>query len=58
MNRVSINRKRFYDQKNLLDFLRMMQKTASQDDAIFDETRGYWIDALCIDQKNTEEQIH
>jgi hypothetical protein len=57
-NSVLINRKPFYIRENLLDFLRMMQKTASRDDAIFDETRGYWIDALCIDQKNTEERNH
>jgi hypothetical protein len=44
--------------QNLLDFLQMMQKTAPRDDGIFDPGRGYWIDALCIDQNNTSEKIH
>jgi hypothetical protein len=36
----------------------MMQKAAPRDNAIFDKDRGYWIDALCINQENTGERNH
>jgi hypothetical protein len=45
-------------QSNLLDFLHTMQSTAPRDDPIFDPELGYWIDALCIDQKDTSERNH
>jgi hypothetical protein len=57
-NHVLINGMPFPVRQNLLDFLQMMQKTAPRDDGIFDPGRGYWIDALCIDQNNTSEKIH
>jgi hypothetical protein len=57
-NWILVGGKRLPVRKNLLDFLRMMQKAAPRDDAIFDKDRGYWIDALCINQKNTGEKNH
>jgi hypothetical protein len=45
-------------QSNLLDFLHTMQSTAPRGDPIFDPELGHWIDALCIDQKDTSERNH
>jgi hypothetical protein len=57
-NWVLVNGKRFDVRQNLLNFLYMMQKKAARDDAILDAKKGYWIDALCIDQENTGERNH
>jgi hypothetical protein len=57
-NWILVGGKRLPVRKNLLDFLRMMQKAAPRDNAIFDKDRGYWIDALCINQENTGERDH
>lgn len=57
-NTILIDGETFSTQRNLLDFLQVMQSTAPPDDPIFDPDVGYWIDALCIDQINTLEKNH
>jgi hypothetical protein len=55
---ILINGKEKYVRGNLWNFLYTMWSSAARDDAVFDPNVGYWIDALCIDQDNTEERNH
>ena len=55
---ILLSGKPYSVQKNLLDFLQHMLSVAPPEDPIFDPAMGYWIDALCIDQKNTSERNH
>jgi hypothetical protein len=57
-NQILIDGKSFLVRQNLFDFLSYMRVNAPQEDAIFNLTMGYWIDALCIDQHNISERNH
>jgi hypothetical protein len=57
-NQILINGKLFLVRQNLFDFLSYLRVKATQEDAIFNLTIGYWIDALCIDQHNISERNH
>jgi hypothetical protein len=51
-NWILINDKRFWARKSLFDFL------ASARSLVDIQSNWIWIDALCIDQENTEEREH
>jgi hypothetical protein len=55
---IILNGKSFYIRQNLFHFLQHVHYTAHPSSIVFDPCKGFWIDALCINQQNTSERNH